>query len=154
MNLQYVLTEEMGTCYWPKGLDKVEIDFTEDEQEIRELVMSDVVELAKAGAVLSPGWWRQMGEEARAMEVEAQMANLFSMSEGKPKGKRGRDHYEVERILEKKGWWYRVQWAGYHPSWEAWRQEGQPGTSIVTWERHKHVRNTVAMEEWLREREE
>jgi hypothetical protein len=45
--------------------------------------------------------------------VEAQLTNLSTVAEGKPKGKRGRDYYVVERILEKKGWWYRVQWAGY-----------------------------------------
>ena len=36
----------------------------------------------------------------------------------------------------------------YHPSWDAWRIEGQPGTPLATWEKHKHLKHTEVYQDW------
>jgi hypothetical protein len=67
------------------------------------------------------------------------------------------DEYEIEAILEARPTagrarcWYLIRWAGYHPSWEAWRIMGEPGTPICTWAVARDVENTEA---WLRWRQQ
>ena len=45
---------------------------------------------------------------------------------------------------------YRVQWAatGYTQEWEEYRDSGQVGGAIQTWEPLDHVRHTEAFRDW------
>ena len=50
--------------------------------------------------------------------------------------------------MKRRGW-LRVAWEGYHPSWEAWRKEGEPGVPpVITWEPRRKVKKTEAYEQW------
>jgi hypothetical protein len=66
--------------------------------------------------------------------------------------------YEIDAIIEARRTtgrarcWYLVRWAGYHPSWEAWRIMGEPGTPIVTWEKARHVEGTETWRRWRAEK--
>ena len=63
-------------------------------------------------------------------------------------------HHEVESILEERAStgkakaYFLVQWAGYHPSWEAWRITGLVGEPVATWETLAVVKNTEALTKW------
>ena len=124
------------------------------ETELRQLALADATELGRAGAQLSPGWWRQLGEEQHVLVAEAHLANLEAMhAEAAAAGpdapkKRilSRDSYNVEAVLGlKRRGWLRVAWEGYHPSWETWRKEGEVGVApVITWERRKSLLKTEA----------
>ena len=45
---------------------------------------------------------------------------------------------------------YLVQWEGYEPSWEAWRQQGlgEVGDPLQTWELQCLVKDTEALQQW------
>ena len=45
----------------------------------------------------------------------------------------------------------KVRWAGYHPSWEVFRQEGEGkrGDPVLTWEPEAEMLHTDAYKEWL-----
>jgi hypothetical protein len=77
LNFNYILTGEDGIIYPPK-----------DDQRMRDRpgaiagafdapqrVLQDVTVMADAGYPMSPAWLRQMGREAEAQVVEAQIAN-------------------------------------------------------------------------------
>ena len=65
--------------------------------------------------------------------------------------KAGKQKYEIAEILQEEPAsgrakaWFKVCWARYHPSWEAWRIEGEVGSPVVTWEPNKNVMNSEAM---------
>ena len=45
---------------------------------------------------------------------------------------------------------YLVRWAGYHPAWEAWRIHGEIGSAVETWEPFRLVKDTEALDVWMR----
>lgn len=155
INFLYVLTGEMGDLHPPKDPERREIALSsEEETELRQLVLTDAKALGNKGAQLSAGWWRQLGDEIHAQVAESHLANLEAMRGAAPQaGTRRiatRDTYEVSAILGvKKRGWLRVAWEGYHPAWEAWRKEGEVGSQVITWEPRRKVKHTIAYQEWL-----
>ena len=125
VNFLYALIGEMGDLHPPKDTDRREIALPAAEvTDLRQQALRDATELGRAGAQLSPGWWRQLGEEQHALVAEAHLANLEAMRaeaalapEDAPKRIRSRDSYNVEAILGvKRRGWLRVAWEGYHPA--------------------------------------
>eukprot|EP00966_Prymnesium_polylepis_P050559 1170198-Prymnesium_polylepis.1 len=54
--------DELGELHPPKDPDRRQILLPPEEvTEIRQIVLTDVMRLADAGASLSPGWFRQLG---------------------------------------------------------------------------------------------
>ena len=109
---------------------------------------------------MSPKFLRQIGLDAMAEEAEARAAQLAIQKAVKRRklSQAGikrmlKQTYEIESILEERpstgraGAWYRVQWAGYESSWEAWRVEGEVGSPIVTWEPLCKIRGSAVWEE-------
>ncbi len=146
----YALLAESGELYPPKDSRRVEIALTPQEQhEIRAQVLSDAMAFSLRGLPLSPAWHRQLGNEAAAQMAEARLHNL-STAPAPAEGKRRRrsDTYEVEAIVGEESGWYLVRWAGYHPSWEAWRTSGAVGSPVETWEQGRYLMNTEAMRAW------
>ena len=62
--------------------------------------------------------------------------------------KRRKDHYEIEASVEEQRGWFLVRWAGYHPSWEAWRTSGEVGSAVETWEQRWRLKKTEALRAW------
>ena len=58
----------------------------------------------------------------------------------------------VKEERRSKARWFLVRWEGYHPSWEAWRINGQRGEPVETWEPLATVQGTQALESWQMER--
>ena len=148
-NLMYVLSDEAGELHLPKDNNRIEIAFSEaDLHEIRAQVATDAALLGSKGVPLSAGWWRQLGNEEKALVAEALVQNFSAHTPAALVGKRRQavNRYNVEAVLKvnSTGNWALVQWEGYHPSWEAWRIHGDPGTPLQTWEPVSHVRRTAA----------
>jgi hypothetical protein len=134
------LITEHGEIAWPKDSTRREIAFSQQEEdEIREEVLAQVLELANAGVPLSPGWWRQIGQEERAAEVEAELAAPRQAKRAKraplaPKVKRVKkpklrrftqESYDIEsieadkKVSTKAKVLYLVRWVGWEePTWE------------------------------------
>ncbi|KAL1520391.1 hypothetical protein AB1Y20_021977 [Prymnesium parvum] len=155
INFLYILMGEMGDLYPPKDPMRREIGLSNSEvAELRQVVLADALMLGERGAQLSPGWWRQLGDETSAQIAEAHLTNLEMMRQtplADGETRRTRNTYEIESVQGggEEGLGHRkVRWAGYHPSWEAWRLEGEPGTPIKTWERRKTVKMTQAYAAW------
>ena len=105
-----------------------------------EQALSDAQDFAGAGRPLSPGWWRQLGREQRAQEVEHELAHppRKSAPSRQPRMKRcirkdktpkqprfTKETYEIEAIVEEKKVaskakvLYLVRWVGWvDPTWE------------------------------------
>ena len=130
----------------PKDANRIEIALTAQEvHEIRAQVLSDAMAFSAMDVPLSAAWLRQLGDETKAQMTEAMLHNSVTAPMPAPgKRKRRADIYEIDAIVEEKSGWYLVRWAGYHPSWEAWRIHGDLGTPLQTWEPVSHVRRTVA----------
>jgi hypothetical protein len=140
LSLQYALITEHGEIAWPKDSTRREIAFSQQEEdEIREEVLAQVLELANAGVPLSPGWWRQIGQEERAAEVEAELTAPRQAKRAKraplaPKAKRVKkpklrrftqESYDIEsieadkKVSTKAKVLYLVRWVGWEePTWE------------------------------------
>ena len=111
--------------------------------------------MSERGFPLSPAWWRQLGQENRALQMEA---NLRALVTNHGRGKRkalSQATFPVDCILGEKAHQgdtlYLVRWEGYHPSWEAWRTpdfSGQPGDPVETWEPSALVKYTQALRDW------
>ena len=134
---------------------------------LRQQLLVDLQKMCDDGVPLSPGFLRQLGKTARADEVEAYLLNQ-STAEVSSAGEtdraatssyaaqiKQRHMFEVECILEQRTvqskMEYLVRWAGYHPTWEAWRVagQGQPGDPLQTWEPEDHLEDTIALFHWL-----
>ena len=163
INFQYVLFDEAGEMHPPKddGRREIKLDSTL-ETSLRQQVLSDLDKMYKKGLPLAPGSLRQLGREEEALATEAmlchrpQMEEMPQMEESgvltlQPSGS---NRWEIERIVDQKPsagrakWWYLVQWAGYHSTWEAWRITGNRGDPVETWEPEATVLNTEAMVNW------
>ena len=148
VNLMYVLSDEDGELHLPKDPMRNEIALSPTEvSEIRAQVATDAARMGEMGLELSPGWWRQLGNEEAAMMAEALLSNVAShLLPDKGKRRQAADSYEIESIVEERGKWALVRWAGYHPSWEAWRISGAVGSPVETWEEVRKLKQTTA---WL-----
>ena len=171
VNMMYAIVTEHGEIAWPKDNARREIQFSAaEEKEVRQQVLADMLALGGRGEPLSPAWWRQLGEEEKAREVELQLnpprpprkqkqlsGAAASTGRKAPAVKRTRftkETYEIDRILAEKTVStkervvYLVRWAGYDPSWEPARVSGAPGGALKTWEPLLLLQGTVALREW------
>lgn len=158
INFLYILADETGEIHPPKDANRVEMALLPaDEAELRRRILLDVARMGEMGHPLSPGFWRQLGREDKALETEALLQNENAparlLTRGtkqvtRPALKRERESFEVESIVSQKGRYYLVRWAGYHPTWEPWRIQGDVGTAIETWEPWEKLKETEAMREW------
>lgn len=150
INLNYILSDEDGELHPPKDINRLELLLSPEEvSELRSQVATDAYFMGEKGLPLSASWWRQIANEEQALMAEALLHNL-STAPAPAAGKRRRraDHYEVEQIMQEQRGWFLVRWAGYHPSWEAWRITGEVGSPVETWEQERVVRRTEAMTAW------
>ena len=167
--MRNALFDEAGELNPPKDPNRADICLEEEEEQaLRQQVMSDLLLMYEKGFRLSPGFLRQMGHEEEATALEAILLNRpspeeveeveelqeASTSTAVEKRQAGPSHFEVEKIVDEKpstgraGRWYLVRWAGYHPTWEPWRINGEIGDLVETWEPEATVRNTEAMVAW------
>ena len=148
VNLMYVLSDEDGELHPPKDPMRNEIALSPTEvSEIRAQVATDAARMGEMGLELSPGWWRQLGNEEAAMMAEALLVNVAGhLLPDEGKRRQAADSYEIHSIVEERGRWALVRWAGYHPSWEAWRISGAAGSPVETWEEVRKLKRTTA---WL-----
>ena len=150
VNFNFSLVDENGELHPPKDANRIEIALTAQEvHEVRAQVLSDAMAFSAMNVPLSAAWLRQLGDEAKAQTTEAMLHNLVTAPMPAPgKQKRRADNYEIEAIVEQKSGWYLVRWAGYHPSWEAWRISGEVGSPVVTWEQRRVLKKTEALRAW------
>lgn len=179
VNFMYILLDETGELHFPKDDNRRESSFSVSRvQSFREQILRDVQILSKQKAPMSAGWYTQLGQPVKAMEVRAIQANLALMQRAEsastsssapeasgnsyPHGKHARrkttrrhaDQFEVEAVVEEelrggvRGMW--IRWAGYAPEWEAWRAEGRGavGGLLVTWEPERNLKNIEAYVRW------
>ena len=172
VNANYCLLGETGEMYPPKDNERRELPVAlsaNQVRDIRQAVHADALRLGELGYPLSPEWWRRLGMEDRALQVEQESRALALQPKGrwklklgsrggKPKQRRRRtpnrplQKWEVECIVAEKqttgktDCWYLVRWAGYDPSWEKWRCLGQVGDPIETWEPLSSVQHTEALQ--------
>lgn len=163
LNGMYVLATQDGELHFPKDNQRRELSVTPGEQvELRKGVNAEVMQLGEEGLPLSPSWWRQLGNEERAKQVEHLLANpawCCGRKERKAAASRHRrvsqETFEIESIVGEKRsrgkvkMMYLVRWAGYDVTWEPWRISGQPGDPIETWEPARRVSGTAALEAWI-----
>jgi hypothetical protein len=115
INFMYALTDEAGTMHFPKDAARNEIALNPAQiTSLRAQVATDAARMGELGIELSAGWWRQLGNEQAAQMAEAMLLNANNHP-APPKGKRRRaaDSYDIEEIVEVKGKWALVRWAGY-----------------------------------------
>lgn len=165
VNFNFILADEDGELHMPKDQSRREMAIN-NEHEIRHQVLEDVRAMAEKNCMLGPGWWRQLGMEEKAAEVEDMLRNpaqrpLRSHQMRTLSGSRwAAGEYEIDRILEECNStgravkWYRVRWKGYDPSWEAWRINGNPGDPVETWEPLLAIAHTEALMHWNVEQQE
>ena len=165
VNMQYVLFTDMGDIYWPKDGQRREILFSqEEEQDLRTAVLQD---LLQTDSLLAPRFWRQLGQEEKAAEVEALLsqpqrqahAASSAVEDAMPQAAEP-ETFQIAEILEehrtagRAKMWYLVRWEGYRQEWEAWRIRGDVGSPLETWEPLSHVRGTEAFQRWQAAQEE
>lgn len=96
LNGMYVLATENGELHFPKDNDRRELVIERSlEASLREETLNDVRELGKGGFPLSPGWWRQLGEEERAQEVEKSLEQHSRACQN--------NRHEIQRRRERRG---------------------------------------------------
>ena len=129
-------------------------------REFRASVRKDAEMMEALDLPLSAQWLRQMDKMDKARMMEAQLLALEQAPALVPQpGQQARRvraprlaRYEIDEILEEKltrrSRWFLVKWAGYHPSWEAWRVHGEVGTALETWEPLKGLLGTEALASW------
>lgn len=165
IDFQYVLLDEMGEMHAPKDENRNEMQVSPVvASDARAQIRVDLLEMFEQQTVrLSPAFLRQLGMDQQAMTLEAQSSqlNLQQQIQGRESRSRTRvPRWEVSHIVEERGSRhkreYLVEWAGYHPSWEAWRGNGPggvEGSPLQTWEPANALMGTEALINWL-EREQ
>lgn len=157
INMMWILSDEDGEIFPPKDVGRREIQLTAGELgEYRQVVLSDLLAMSTKELPLSPKYFRQLGMEDKAAEVEAALA-------APPPRKRTRaarilplemQRFEIDCIVEERltagraKSWVLVRWAGYDPTWEAWRIHGEEGSPLETWEPRQSVLRTAAWDSW------
>lgn len=167
VNTMYVLSTDQGELHWPKDGQRREVFVANaEEEELRREILKDIKQLGEQGQPLSPAWWRQLGDEMKAQEMEAILSShqpcaAWKRSRAPPKRRKWRDvrrftteSYEIDAIVAerkvagKAKKHYLVRWAGYNPAWEVHRISGQPGDPIETWELPCVLQHTDALAAW------
>ena len=161
VNLLYVLSDEDGELHPPKDSDRREIPLNQGEvSAARSAILSDLLAMAQADRPLSPAYFRQVGMEDKASEVAEMLRAPPVPPEQRRQSRRlalphtESRHYEIDCILDERATtgkakaWALVRWAGYHPSWEAWRIRGEVGTPLETWEPRQKIMRTTAWAAW------
>lgn len=164
IDFMYVLVQDTGELHAPKDNTRRELELTDFcIKEARVAALQDMLLLAQQGHPLSPNWWRQLGNQSKAQEMEARLHALTVAPALKQRRKRAPSTamWDIEEIVAERrqgrGREFLVQWAGYEQSWEAWREpdwEGEIGDPVQTWELHKTVHRTSALQEWEERQEE
>ena len=164
-NCQYAMFDNSATLHPPKDAERREILIADPTAAaLRQQVLQDVLQLSLKNVRLSPFWWRQLGQEETALEVEAgrtssqqrqrHAARLEAATARALAAPPPEPTYDVAEILEEvktagaARCWYLVRWEGYSPDWEAWRIHGDVGTPLETWEPLSVMKNTVALQTW------
>ena len=138
----YVLAQESGEISPPKTSDRIEMAIEDSTMALLRIsILNDVREMGSKNFPLSPAFWRQLGEEDRALEAEALEINFQGapppppMINGKRKRRTPANQFDVESITAERsgGREVLVRWAGYHPTCEAWRCTGAVGDPVETW---------------------
>ena len=167
INMQYLLADETGELHWPKDENRIEIAASNDLTDaLRTMIWDDLLEMSRRGYYLSPGFFRQLGEEDKALEMEAMISNVQAQRQTiaaakltlpagtKPKRQVPRRYaWEARLILEEfpgRKKCFLAEWAGYEPSWERWRVEGlgAPGEPLQTMEPYSNMKGTIALRDW------
>lgn len=166
VNGMYVLATEAGELHWPKDNNRRELEVSAEMQvELRQELLSEVLEMGNAGHPLSPAFWRQLGDETRAAAVEVELATSrrHQVKSRHVKSRRVRPSslvqrasiakYEVDQIVAEKmvankKKVFLVQWAGYNPAWEPERITGGVGDPIQTWEPSHLLKDKEALAAW------
>ena len=105
VNYLYTLCTDTGELFKPKTPDRREIALEPwHESAIRQQILADMVLMGERGFPLSAAWWRQMGMEERALEVEAELEapRRRSASWAERRGRVARvqePRYEIDCIL-------------------------------------------------------
>jgi hypothetical protein len=157
INFMYALLTAEGEFHPPKDEQRRELAISPSlTQAVREQTLSDAMSMHSAGAILAPGFLRAMGLEQEAMARDSILQQQLATVPPKQKGTRRSKQptWDVQAIVAQRGSAgrreYLVQWAGYDPSWEAWRQEGMGsmGDPLTTWESHATMKDTEALLLW------
>lgn len=161
LNGMYVLATEAGELHFPKDNQRRELQFPMAEcRALLEEIKEDARQLGCGGSPLSPGWWRLLGDEEKAREMEQTMANPARQRRGRlrretrPRQPRvTSEAFEIdaivsEKMIGKQKKFYLVRWSGYDVSWEPWRISGQPWEPIESWEPAHRLVNTIALQAW------
>lgn len=165
----YCLILDTGDLFPPKdNNDRRELALSEHLiKETRQAALVNAMQLAGQGHTFSqtgggrwattprPARWRRVSMDALQLQTAAPNA------EGKLRRKRAPTSatWEKDIIIEERrrgcGREFLVQWMGYEPSWEVWREEDWNGnvgdpvqTEVQTWEPLKTLRSTSALEAW------
>ena len=148
VNMMNIIIDEAGEIHPPKNLDRRE--FVTDKalaDEMMATAHADLRAMHAAGVNLSPNFLRQIGEEEAARELE-RAATATQVKQVMEQTHLIEDILEERKSSGKARSWFKVRWQGYHPSWEAWRIEGEPGTPLVTCEPMCNVMGTEALKKW------
>ena len=161
VDLQFVISTQHGEVHPPKDSSRREMHVNDAIMTMwRRKILADIKLHAEMGSRLAAGYWRQVGNFEMARQVDAGgEARLKRVRKATPAPRRVRwtpaARFEVDAILEMReeaaGKMLKVRWAGYHPSWEVFRQEGEGkrGDPVLTWEPEAEMLHTDAYKEWL-----
>lgn len=158
VNMMYALVDHNGEIHFPKDENLREFSAApEYVAMLRQQVLTDMKKLADRNLPLSEEWWRQLGDQAMVNSVasggSARRAKVHRAA--RPSASGHSQAAEAECILEESptagaaGTWFKVRWANYHPSHEAWRKWGAVGTPIETWEPARNIKGTQVWLNWL-----
>ena len=166
VNFLYVLADEDGEFHAPKDSRRNEISFTNEEvRAYKVAILADILQMSvdddrQETFPMSPGFWRQLGNEEKAVAVEEMLAapvppRAPRVRVPRLQGRQQPMRFDVDAILEvrpaagRARSWVLVRWEGYDPAWEQWRIRGEVGTPLETWEPICNVQATTAWASWL-----
>uniref|UniRef100_A0A7S0L963 Chromo domain-containing protein n=1 Tax=Coccolithus braarudii TaxID=221442 RepID=A0A7S0L963_9EUKA len=156
INFAYVLVQGIGDLHPPKDPHRREMALsTELVATLRVAALHDAMTMKELGYSLSPAWLRQLGDESRARQTEAQLIALRTNQPTSRKRKLHQATYPIDSIQAERssgrGMQNLVRWEGYHPYWEAWLAPdfvGEVGDPVETWEPAATLQNTLALQAW------
>jgi hypothetical protein len=157
-NLMYALADHNGEIHFPKDEILRELSVSPHYMtSLRQKLLEEMHQLADRNLPLSAEWWRQLGDQVMVDSVRsggpARRAKMQRLAN--PSSSGHSQEAQAECILEERptanaaGKWFKVRWANYHPSHEAWRKWGAVGTPIETWEPARNIKGTQVWLDWL-----